>query len=153
MQERGELNLKSSDRFLHELFFIDTTNYIEVANEEAFLAEGHARLTTPLLNIAMALIAVLAVVGGDFSRRGYSRRIAWATTGALGLVIVQISIQSAAADDKLLNLAQWGLPLGVIGLVSWLSFARGRRLGPVDRRRFLLREQLERDEREALAAE
>lgn len=153
MQERGEVNLKSSDRFLHELMFIDTTNYIEVLNEDAFLAEGHARLTTPLLNIAMALIAVLAVVGGDFSRRGYSRRITWATVGALTVVIVQISLQSAAADDKALNIAQWIVPLGVIGGVSWLSFARGGRFAAVQGRRFLLRDRLERSENEALAAE
>lgn len=142
MREQGEVVLKSSDRYLHELFFIDRTNYMEVQNEEEFLAEAHARLTTPLLNIAMALIAVLAVLGGDFSRRGYSVRIAWATVGALGLVIVQLSLQSASADDPALNVLQWLVPLGTIGVIGWLNSARGRRIGAV-RRRFLLRDRLE----------
>jgi lipopolysaccharide export system permease protein len=29
-----------------------------------------------LLNIVMALIAIVAVLGGDFSRKGYGKRIA-----------------------------------------------------------------------------
>jgi len=146
MAEQGEVTLKSSDRYLHELFFVDRKNYLEVQNADGFLAEGHARLTMPLLNIAMAMIAVMSVIGGDFSRRGYSRRIAIATAGALGLVIVQLSVQSAAASDPALNIAQWGVPLGVIGVVGWLSFMRGRNLKPPRTRRFLLRERLDPDE-------
>lgn len=143
MREQGEVNLKGSDRYLHELFFVDTKHYLEVRNEQAFLAEGHARLTLPLINIVMALLAVVAVIGGDFSRRGYSRRIAIATGVALVVVIVQISLQSAAADDPALNVVQWGVPLGMVGLLSWMAFVKGKR-GQVGRqRRFLLRERLE----------
>ncbi|MEM1152030.1 MAG: LptF/LptG family permease [Pseudomonadota bacterium] len=143
MAEQGQVTLKSSDRYLHELFFYDRKNYLEVSNAEGFLAEAHARLTMPLLNIAMAMIAIMAVIGGDFSRRGYSKRIGIATAGALGLVIVQLSVQSAAASDPVLNIAQWAVPLTTITLVGWLSFLRGRRLKPTRTRRFLLRERLE----------
>lgn len=145
LREDAEVTLKSSDRYLHELFFIDRTSYLEVQNADSFFAEGHARLTTPLLNIAMALIAILAVIGGDFSRRGYAKRITVATAGALSLVIIQLSVQSASADDRWVNVLQYTVPLGIIGIVSWLSFFRGgrldtARLGP--RRRFLLRDRL-----------
>ncbi|MCI4645818.1 MAG: LptF/LptG family permease [Hyphomonadaceae bacterium] len=145
MAEQGEVTLKSSDRYLHELFFVDRKNYLEVQNADNFLAEAHARLTTPLLNIAMAMIAIMAVVGGDFSRRGYSRRISFATAGALTLVIVQLSVQSAAQDDPAMNIVQWVVPLGVIGLVAWLSFAKGRGTKHVRQRRFLLRDRLDDD--------
>ncbi|MEO0817660.1 MAG: LPS export ABC transporter permease LptF [Pseudomonadota bacterium] len=146
MAEEGEVTLKSSDRYLNELFFVDRKNYLEVRNADSFMAEGHARLTMPLLNIAMAMIAVMAVIGGDFSRRGYSKRIAFATAGALGLVIVQLSVQSAAASDPMLNIAQWGVPLSVIVVVAWLSFMRGSSLKAARTRRFLLRERLGEDE-------
>lgn len=128
MAEEGEVVLKSSDRYLHELLFIDRRNFEQVKNEDRFLAEAHARLTSPLLNIAMALIAVMAVTGGDFSRRGYGRRIVVATAGALTVVIVQLAVQSESAADPALNAAQWAVPLGVIVILSWIYFGRGRTL-------------------------
>ena len=146
LREEGEVLLKSSDRYLYELFFIDRKNYLEVQNAEAFLAEGHARLTAPLLNIVMAMIAVLAVTGGDFSRMGYSRRIAIATFGALVLVIVQLSLQSASADDPSLNALQYAVPLAMMALLATLLFRSPRRSGQLRRRRFLLRERLGHEE-------
>ncbi|MEO1472453.1 MAG: LptF/LptG family permease [Pseudomonadota bacterium] len=98
LQEDSDLVLKSSDKYLHELFFIDETSYLERQDREVYRAEAHARLTMPLLNIAMAFIAVLAVLGGDFSRKGYGRRIAISTAAALGVVIVQLAVQSAAVE-------------------------------------------------------
>ena len=127
LKEDADLILKSSDRYLHELFSIDTTSYLERQNVERYYAEGHARLTTPLLNIVMALMAIIAVIGGDFSRRGYGRRITLATGGALLVVILQLTIQAAAVDDIALNYLQWGFPIGVIAALSLHYFARGRR--------------------------
>lgn len=139
LQEDSDLVLKSSDKYLHELFFIDETSYLERQDREVYRAEAHARLTMPLLNIAMAFIAVLAVLGGDFSRKGYGRRIAISTAAALGVVIVQLAVQSAAAGDRSLNAAQWAVPILVILVCSWLFLAKGRRIGTVNRREATLR--------------
>ena len=79
----------------------------------------------------MALIAVIAVLGGDFSRRGYGRRIGIATACALTVVIVQLAVQSASVNDPRLNIGQWITPLLVIGVGSWLFFQRGRRFTTV----------------------
>lgn len=114
--------LKASDRYLHELVQIDSTNYQELKDRDKFLAEANARLTTPLVSIAMALIAIMAVLGGDFNRRGYSRRIAFATAGALGLIIVQLTVQSASADSVAANAGQWIVPLGAIFAISLIFF-------------------------------
>ena len=84
MKEDSDLVLKASDRYLSELFNIDQSDYLEVQNTERYAAEGHARMTTPLLNIAMAMLAIIAVVGGDFSRRGYGRRIGLRICRSLG---------------------------------------------------------------------
>ncbi|OYW86024.1 MAG: permease, partial [Hyphomonas sp. 32-62-5] len=83
MQEDSELVLKASDKFLYELLFVDRRNYFESKEADSFLAEANARLTSPMLNITMALMAIFAVLGGDFSRQGYSRRISIATGGAI----------------------------------------------------------------------
>jgi lipopolysaccharide export system permease protein len=129
MKEDSELILKASDKFLHELFFVDRKDYFQNKEADAFLAEANARLTTPLLNIAMALLAIVAVLGGDFSRQGYGRRIGYATGGAALVLVVQLALQSASADDPALNIAQWVSPVGVIGGLSWVYFGRGRHIG------------------------
>ncbi len=139
MKENSELNLKASDKYLHELFFIDRSNYFEVKEASNLLAEAHARLTTPLLNIVMALLAVIAVLGGDYSRRGYAQRIMFATAAALGVLILQLGIQSAASNNESLNSIQWALPLLIITGLSIHYFGRGRRLKPKGRPRLGLR--------------
>lgn len=133
MSERGEVRLKVSDKFLYELVFIDDANYFENSQRDDALAEIHTRLTSPLLNIVMVMIALFAVVGGDFSRKGYSKRIMWASGGAIMVVIVQLSLQSATADDPPMALALWLFPSFVFGALAYLYFARGRRIGNVDR--------------------
>ncbi|MFN7163376.1 MAG: LptF/LptG family permease [Hyphomonas sp.] len=129
MKEDTELILKASDKYLHELFFVDRKDYFQNKEADGFLAEAHARLTTPLLNIVMALFAIVAVLGGDFSRQGYSRRIGIASGAAAIMLIVQLALQSAAADDPALNIAQWAIPLLAILALSWIYFGRGRHIG------------------------
>ncbi|MBI1400405.1 LptF/LptG family permease [Hyphomonas sp.] len=129
MKEDSELILKASDKYLYELVFVDRKNYFENKEADSFMAEANARLTTPLLNIVMALLAILAILGGDFSRQGYGRRIGYATGAAALVLVVQLALQSAAADDPVLNIAQWAVPLGVISALSWIYFRRGRHIG------------------------
>jgi lipopolysaccharide export system permease protein len=129
MQEDSELILKASDKYLHELFFIDRKNYFENQDADALLAEAHARLTSPFLNIIMGLLAIVAVLGGDFSRQGYSRRIGIATGAAAFVLVIQLALQSAASDVPALNLVQWLIPLLTISGLSWIYFGRGRHIG------------------------
>jgi lipopolysaccharide export system permease protein len=129
MKEDSELILKASDKYLHELFFVDRKDYFQNKQADAFLAEANARLTTPLLNIVMALLAIVAVLGGDFSRQGYSRRIGIAAAGATLALVVQLALQSSASDDPSLNVAQWAVPVLAIVILSWVYFGRGRRIG------------------------
>ena len=128
VQENGKLNLKASDRYLHELLFIDRSSYEERRNETEFLAEANSRLASPLISVAMAMLAILAVMGGNFSRRGYSRRIVLASTGALVLIIVQLTVQSASGSDPLVNLAQWLVPISTISGLSYVLFQSGNRI-------------------------
>ncbi|PKP82337.1 MAG: permease [Alphaproteobacteria bacterium HGW-Alphaproteobacteria-18] len=129
MKEDSELVLKASDKFLHELLFVDRKNYFENKEADGFLAEAVARLTSPLLNIVMALLAIFAVLGGDFSRQGYGKRIGLATGGAILVLVVHLALQSAAGADPELNVALWIVPLLVGGVLGWIYFGRGARIG------------------------
>ena len=75
IEEPEIYHLKASDRTLRELLFPDLTAHYDQRNVDQFLAEAHARLSAPLLNIALAMIALTGVLVGEFSRQGYGRRI------------------------------------------------------------------------------
>jgi lipopolysaccharide export system permease protein len=147
MKEDAELILKASDKYLHELIFVDRKDYFQNKEADGFFAEANARLTTPLLNIVMAMLAILAVLGGDFSRQGYSRRIGIASAAAAVILVVQLALQSAAADDPALNIAQWAVPLIALAGLCWVYFGRGRHIG----KRPAPRDDLLADRKEAVA--
>lgn len=106
--------LKASDRTLYDLMFPDRTSHYDQRNVDEFLAEAHGRLSAPLLNIALAMVALVGVLMGEFSRRGYGRRIMWASIIALVIRLAALMTQAAAADQPELNPLQYALPLAVI---------------------------------------
>jgi lipopolysaccharide export system permease protein len=115
LAETDELvHYKPSDRFPHELFFPDLTQDWERKNRLSLLAEGHARLSSPLYNVAFMAMALAAIIGGGFSRMGYGRRIA--TMGGLAALvrIVGFVAQAACEDNAWLNILQYAVPLGAL---------------------------------------
>jgi lipopolysaccharide export system permease protein len=110
-QPADEYVLKSSDRFLSGLFLTDPTYFHDQRNADEFLAEGHNRIASILLNPALALVALAGLLGGDFSRRGYGSRIAVASLAALATRVAAIGIQAACEDDPPLNILQYMFPI------------------------------------------
>ena len=128
VEEAGYFVLKQSDRTLHQLLFPDMTEHYDIQNAQDFQAEAASRLSSPLLSIALAMIALVGVLGGDFSRRGYGRRIMIAGGIALLVRVIPIALQSAAQQDPALNPVQIALPLVVILACSvMLSGKRSKR--------------------------
>jgi|CXWL01.1.fsa_nt_gi lipopolysaccharide export system permease protein len=135
IEEPETYYLKASDRTLYELLFPDLTAHYDQRNVDRFLAEAHARLSAPLLNIALAMIALTGVLVGEFSRQGYNRRIMVAAGIALIVRLAALVGQAAAGDNPELNAVQYAIPLGVIviaGMMLGGRSARKRRhsLGP-----------------------
>jgi lipopolysaccharide export system permease protein len=71
------------ERFLNELFSPGNSD-MDQANRSQLRIEGHERLTLPLYAIAFALVAMGALLPGDYNRRGQGQRI----LSAVVLVIV-----------------------------------------------------------------
>lgn len=105
------VHYKPSDRYPHELFFPDLKQTWEQRNRRSLLAEGHARIATPLYNIAFMAMALSAIIGGGFSRLGYGRRIA--TISALAAVtrILGFVVQAGCEENAWLNVMQYGVPV------------------------------------------
>jgi lipopolysaccharide export system permease protein len=73
------------ERFLNELFYPGESE-MDVRNSNQLRVEGHERLTLPLYAITFTLIALAALLPGDYNRRGQGRRI---VAAVIVVVIVQ----------------------------------------------------------------
>lgn len=111
LNSSDNVTYKASDRYLHELFYPDLTQAYEKKNREKLLAEGHSRLASPLYSLAFMAMALAAVLGADFSRLGYGRRIAAVGAAAAVVRIIGFVAQSASEDSPALNVLQYVVPL------------------------------------------
>ncbi|MDB5446470.1 MAG: hypothetical protein JWQ97_1787 [Phenylobacterium sp.] len=112
------VHYKASDRYMHELFFPDLSQAWEQHNRKSLLAEGHARIATPLYNLAFMAMALAAIIGGGFSRLGYGRRIAAMAALAALTRIAGFVVQAACEGDVWLNALQYGVPLIALGFAQ-----------------------------------
>ena len=103
-----------SERFLPELFRTNPNDPNDVFYAKNLKAEGYHRLVTPLYPFAFALIAVAALLSGEFDRRGQTRRI---------LIAVFAVAVTQAAELGLFNLA------GKMPLAIWMMYANPLTIG------------------------
>ena len=129
------LLFKTSDRWLHELMFPDLRVAWDRANTQRMLAEAHARLSTPLYNLAFVLMGAAAILGGAFSRLGYGRRIALVSLAAAVVRILGFAVAAAAGSAWPVNVLQYAVPLGACWW-AWRALfpskiAAGRGIAPL----------------------
>ena len=74
----------------------------------------------------MILLALWAVLGADYDKLGYVRRMTQASVFAVLLIILHILVSSESKNDPALNSVQWILPLGTT-LALAERFFRGRK--------------------------
>ncbi len=88
------------ERFFKELFFSDEQNP-ELAKKLA--AEGHYRITWPLYNFLMILIAVMPFLVGEFSRRGAVKKIIQSSMLGLFFILLSFAFKNIAPKALYLN--------------------------------------------------
>ena len=132
--EGGGLRLKESDRWLHELVFPTDAVIAQSGLRPALLAEAHARISSPLYNLTAVALALAAVLGGPFSRTGYTRRIAAAAGVFLAVRVIGYGVLAGSSWNPWLNIIQYLLPLGVAAL-GLRTVLRGPRPLPARARR------------------
>lgn len=71
-----------NERFLEELLWPGDSE-AEQYYADQFRAEGHNRLATPLYPVVFTLIALAALLSGQFDKRGQTQRLGVATIAAL----------------------------------------------------------------------
>jgi lipopolysaccharide export system permease protein len=113
---------KPSDLYLDQLFD-PSAQLIETAGSRGeLMAEAHARLSSPLYALAAMAMALTAILGGAFSRTGYSGRIAKASAAFLLVRIVGYGVVAASAWNGWLNVFQYLLPIAATAVSLRLLF-------------------------------
>ena len=105
------LSYKPSDMYLHELAFPDRAQPYTRSQRRKMLAEANARLAAPLYVPTFVLFALLAVIGGGFSRMGYGRQIGMAAGGALLVRLTGVTIQAVSESAPWVNVLQYVVPI------------------------------------------
>lgn len=109
-----ELFYKPSDRFMAELLKPDMTYYWDQSHVGDLYTEANRRLASPLLCLAAVSLALFAVLGGAYSRQGYAKRIGYASAGLVLLLLAFSGILPAAANQPMLGILLYLLPLAVV---------------------------------------
>ncbi|MEI9997170.1 MAG: LPS export ABC transporter permease LptF [Rhizomicrobium sp.] len=99
----------TSERYLSELFHPDPGLSPKVRN--AYIAEGHNRLSQPLYCIAFALIALAAILRGSRARGANALRLTFAIVAVAAVRIAGYGVQGLAARDPSLNVLFYAIPL------------------------------------------
>lgn len=121
-RRRGELVLETTERYPHELLNPDMSEPYDRMNAGKLIAEGHSRYAGPLHAFAYVFVAILAMIGGPYSRRGMALRIVFAIGAVIAIRVLAFVVQGFAASSG----AYWmlyALPLAVIAGCGWLLFA------------------------------
>lgn len=114
------------ERFLGALFFPDDSP-ADRRYRLQIIAEGHNRLSSPLLALAFTMVAVAALLHGDFNRRGQSMRIVAACVAVLALQAASMGIVSMGSRSSSAHVAMYVLPIVTIIASLWVMVYRRRR--------------------------
>ena len=129
------LRLKDADRYLHELLRPNPNEFITRKTKRERLAEGHSRLSAPLYNLALSMLALCFMISGTHMRLGYGRQIALCAIIGLGLRLSGYGLSSAANSSYALNIAQYGLPVSVIIITMIILFNPSKSMASLRRHR------------------
>ena len=129
-----QIRYKPSDLYLPQLLNPSPQDLNTVGSTGELAAEAHSRLSAPLYALLAMAMALTAIVGGAYSRTGYSWRIAKAAAAFLLIRIAGYGIVSASASNGWLNLLQYLLPIAATVIALRLLFRalkpRRRRIWP-----------------------
>ncbi len=113
---------KPSDLYLTQLFNPSPGDLERVGSAGELMAEGHSRLSAPLYALMAMAMALTAIMGGPFSRTGYSLRIAKVAGMFLIVRIAGYGVVSASAWNGWLNIFQYLLPIVATTIALRLLF-------------------------------
>lgn len=113
-----------SERFVHELFNPGNSK-LDIEHRSELIAEGHQRLVAPLYTLVFVLVAMAAVLSGEFNRRGQLLRIVGAVLCVALLEGVSLAMRDLAIREPL---AIYGMYLSVAAALAAAFVTLNRKL-------------------------
>ena len=125
LNQRNEVRwIEPKERFIQNLLYPDdSVNDRFYANQ--LIAEGHRRITSPLYIMAYAMICLLALLAGDFNRRGKTARILVAITFIAALHLISISLFNLSQKTLALVPLAYVLPILTSAILGFIIFREG----------------------------
>lgn len=114
------------ERYLPDLFYPQDT--APGPQMKKLRAEGHHRVTWPLFNVLLALLALSPFLLGQFSRRGQGKKVAVAGGVAVVMVILELTLTSMTGKNNWLALLMYFTILAGIATLYYLMHIRGQTL-------------------------
>jgi lipopolysaccharide export system permease protein len=108
---------RPEERYLGDLLYPNVKDPNDRANYDRLVAEGHQRIVSPLYAIVFTLIALSALLSGDFNRQGQAMRVLVAVLCVLLLEASSIGFLNMAGKTRAL------LPLVYLNCLAPLVFA------------------------------
>ncbi len=127
----AKIRYKPTDLWLSQLINPSPADIASSGSRGELVAEAHSRLSSPLYALTAMALALAAIVGGGFSRTGYSLRIAKASAVFLVARVIGYGLVAGGAWNGWLNPLQYVVPLLFAGLALRLVF---RQLKPRTRK-------------------
>lgn len=118
----ARIRFKPTDLWLTELINPSATAIRDSGSRGELLAEAHSRMSSPLYALTAMAMALAAILGGSFSRTGYSMRIAKAAGAFLVARIMGYGLVAASVWNVWLNPLQYVLPLALAAFALSLVF-------------------------------
>ncbi|MGE5538922.1 MAG: LPS export ABC transporter permease LptF [Gemmatimonas sp.] len=118
-EETGDRFREAQERFLGELFNPGDSE-ADLRNAPRFRAEAHNRLASPLLALAYTLIALAALLAGEFNRRGQNRRVLIAVGVVVGVQIGSLGLVNLTTLFPAVAPLIYALPIATIAAAGWV---------------------------------
>lgn len=116
------IRYKPADLWMRQLFNPTAELVRDTGSRGELLAEANSRLSSPLYALTAMAMALTAILGGAFSRTGYSARIAKASASFLLVRVVGYAVVAASAWNGWLNVLQYLLPIAATAVALRLLF-------------------------------
>jgi lipopolysaccharide export system permease protein len=124
----SERDRVATERYLFEL--LEPTDVTDPHTLATFRAEGHQRLVAPLFIPSFVMVALAALLAGNFSRRGQSLRVMIAILIVVGIEAIGIGLANLAVNVPLM------IPMMYVNVIipmlvsAWLVAAGPKRGSP-----------------------
>ncbi|NKB48560.1 MAG: LPS export ABC transporter permease LptF [Alphaproteobacteria bacterium] len=128
----GALTKNNEVRWIEpqERFLPDLLRPGDSANDQFYstqlIAEGHRRITAPLYILTYALVGLLALLVGDFNRRGQTTRILGAISLIAILQLAGMSLFNLSRETLAVIPLTYALPIGATGVLAYFLFREPR---------------------------